>query len=278
VFDASVPTTLFFDWNRRPENLENYHTFENFEIHARNGTLPHYSFVDPRYFDIGDIKAQDQHPAHSMAEGEMFIKRIYEALRVSPLWSKTLLIITYDEHGGYYDHEPTTLNVPNPDGLVSAKPPFNFTRIGVRVPFVAVSPWIDKGTLVHTPEGPTENSQYEHSSVPATISKLFGLSGGPLTKREAWAGTFEHVLNRDTPRSDCPLVLPNPPMPRTEPNGLDAMSPLQEGFVKIANALLRSVDSSVSAPPENMIEQEGGCYVTRTVASFLGKPVIGPCA
>lgn len=57
-----------------------------------------------------------------------------------------------------------------------------------------------QGTVVHGPHGPEPDSQYEHSSVPGTISKLFNLAGGPLTKREAWAGTFESVLSRSTPR------------------------------------------------------------------------------
>ena len=143
-----MPTTLFFDWMRHPDNLANFHNFLDFEAHAANATLPQYSFVDPRYFDAGPFKAQDQHPSHSMAEGDLFLKKVYETLRTSPLWYKTLLIITYDEHGGFYDHVPTPLSIPNPDGLVSEKPPFNFTRIGVRVPFVLVSPWIEKVRMV----------------------------------------------------------------------------------------------------------------------------------
>jgi len=62
-----------------------------------------------------------------------------------------LLIITYDEHGGYYDHVPTPLNVPNPDGLNGTDPVFDFSRIGVRIPTVMVSPYIDKFTVVHGP-------------------------------------------------------------------------------------------------------------------------------
>ena len=95
-----APTSLFFDWTRRPENLKNFHNFPVFEEHARAGSLPNYSFVDPKYFDIKLDPATDQHPSHSMAEGERFLKEVYETLRLSPLWEKTLLIITYDEHGG----------------------------------------------------------------------------------------------------------------------------------------------------------------------------------
>jgi len=146
-----------------------------------------------------------------VAEGEKFIKRIYEALRASPVWNETLFIITYDEHGGFYDHVPTPLKVPNPDGLNSSNPEFNFTRIGVRIPTVMISPWINKHTVVHGPSGPFEDSEYEASSISATLKKVFNISNF-LTKRDEWAGTFEHVvMNRTEPRTDCPEKLPDIP-------------------------------------------------------------------
>ena len=82
------------------------------------------------------------------------MKKVYEAVRASPNWNETLLIITYDEHGGFYDHFPTPLRIPNPDGK-NGTDGFNFTRIGVRIPTVMVSPWINKGTIVHKAKGPT---------------------------------------------------------------------------------------------------------------------------
>ncbi|KAL2488642.1 ATP-dependent zinc metalloprotease FTSH 7 [Forsythia ovata] len=82
-------------------------------------------------------------------------------------------------------------------------------RLGVRVPTLLISPWVDKGTVIHEPSGPTPYSQYEHSSIPATVKKLFNLRSNFLTKRDAWAGTFENYFYlRDTPRDDCPEKLP----------------------------------------------------------------------
>ncbi|GKC15993.1 non-specific phospholipase C1 [Tanacetum coccineum] len=118
-----------------------------------------------------------------------------------PQWEEMAFLITYDEHGGFYDHVATPLNnVPNPDGLIGPEPYyFGFDRLGVRVPTLLISPWIEKGT----------DSQYEHSSIPATVKKLFNLDSDFLTKRDAWAGTFESCFNiRDTPRDDCPEKLP----------------------------------------------------------------------
>jgi phospholipase C len=80
------------------------------------------------------------------------MKNVYEALRNGPLWNETLLIINYDEHGGFYDHvaPPQGKDIPNPDGLKNSVG-FNFQRLGLRVPMIAISPWIEKGTLVKEP-------------------------------------------------------------------------------------------------------------------------------
>jgi len=76
--------------------------------------------------------------------------------------------------------------------------------LGVRVPAIIASPWVDKGVVIHHPK----NSFFEHSSVAATLRKMMPLDQGPLTHREAWAGTFEFAVNRKTPRTDCPMQLP----------------------------------------------------------------------
>lgn len=90
----------------------------------------------------------DQHPAHSIKEGERLIKNVYEALRNGPLWNETLFIINYDEHGGFYDHvPPPQVDIPSPDGIKNVVG-FKFERLGIRVPMLAISPWIEKGTLV----------------------------------------------------------------------------------------------------------------------------------
>lgn len=104
--------------------------------------------VEPRYFDIVGDGANDDHPSHDVGNGQKLVKQVYEALRGSPQWNQSLFIITYDEHGGFYDHVATPNNdVPNPDGIHSPGPDlFQFDRLGVRVPTIMVSPWIKKGT------------------------------------------------------------------------------------------------------------------------------------
>ncbi len=109
------------------------------------GTLPTYSFIEPRYFSFPEFPANDEHPSHDVSQGELLIKQVYELVRNSPIWNTTLLILTFDEHGGFYDHVPTpTKDVPSPDGINSTEPPFDFRRLGVRVPTILISPWVNK--------------------------------------------------------------------------------------------------------------------------------------
>lgn len=213
VYFRSIPTVLFY---RRLRALRYaaraFHRYDSaFLAHARRGKLPALSVIEPRYFDLAGAPADDDHPAHDVANGQRLVKEVYEALRAGPQWNQTLLVVTYDEHGGFYDHVATpTAGVPSPDGI-RGPPPFffKFDRLGVRVPTIMVSPWIRKGTVVgRPPHGPTETSEYEHSSIPATIKKIFNLSSDFLTKRDAWAGTFDHIFTElDQPRTDCPGMI-----------------------------------------------------------------------
>ncbi|CDH56683.1 acid phosphatase [Lichtheimia corymbifera JMRC:FSU:9682] len=206
-----IPSLLIFN-KLRLGYLKNYHNWATFKNDAADGKLPPMTFIDPAYFSIGEcIPENDNHPPADVAEGEKLLKEIYETLRASPQWNETLFIVTYDEHGGYYDHVPTPLkDIPNPDGKETDG--FKFDRLGVRVPTLLISPWVEKGGVIHAPNGPAKNSEYEHSSIPATIKKLFNLPNH-LTKRDAWAGTFEHAISLDKPRTDCPETLSDPPAP-----------------------------------------------------------------
>lgn len=181
-------------------------TFDQFLDDCTAGTLPTYSFVEPNYTDhdgpMGAILASDQHPDHHVREGERFIAMVYNALRRNPaLWSASALLVTYDEHGGIYDHVPPPACVP--DGFV-AQPsatgtgqPFHFDRLGVRVPAVLVSPWIPKGTVV-------DGRIFEHASIPATITDWqIGLYND-RSPREKNCETFLDLLTLPAARTDCP--------------------------------------------------------------------------
>lgn len=188
---------------------EFFGTFMQFLNDASNGRLPEYSFVEPNFndhdSDEGIQIASDEHPDHSVQAGELFIAGVYNAIRKNEtLWRNSILLITYSNHGGIYDHVPPP--AATPDGFV-AQPEqtgtgrsFAFDRLGVRVPAVIVSPWIPKGTIDHT--------VYDHSSIPATASKLFLSGSQSSSPRERSAHTFDHVLTLKTMRTDTPDFRP----------------------------------------------------------------------
>jgi phospholipase C len=124
------------------------------------------------------------------------------------VWNSSLLLIVYDEHGGLYDHVPPPVLVPDPSAPVkpSTDPVFDFSRLGVRVPAVLVSPLIDPNTIVP--------QQFDHCSIVSTLRKLFcdATQQTPFNWREAAAATFDTVLNRTTPRTD----IVNFPAPQPE--------------------------------------------------------------
>jgi len=152
-----------------------------------------------------------QHPSASVSEGERLIKEVYEAIRKSSYWNEVAFIVTYDEHGGFYDHvAPPQTGVPSPDHYVAPNG-FKFDRQGIRVPMVCASPWIPKGTVIHEPTmKPFPTSRFDLTSIMSTANKIFGISDH-LTARDAWAGTFEDKFSLSSPRTDCPMTLPNVP-------------------------------------------------------------------
>lgn len=152
IYYQNIPATLFYRNLRKLKYVNKFHDYTlKFKQHASRGILPNYVVVEQRYFDLKVLPANDDHPSHDVSQGQAFVKEVYETLRASPQWEEMLFVITYDEHGGFYDHVPTPVNnVPNPDGLVGPEPYyFDFKRLGVRVPTIIISPWINKGTGTH---------------------------------------------------------------------------------------------------------------------------------
>ncbi|HEX9027843.1 MAG TPA: alkaline phosphatase family protein, partial [Anaerolineales bacterium] len=203
IYYGDIPVSLAL--RRLWGSLGHFKGFEKFKDDLSNESLANYSFIEPRYMDFLEWQSSDEHPPHDLKIGEYLMAEVYDLLRASPYWEKSLLVILYDEHGGFFEHVPPPEGVPNPDGKVSTDPPFDFTRLGLRVPALLVSPFIEKGIQ--------DNTIYEHASVPATLKKLFDLPDY-LTRRDRAANTFEGSLTRSTPRQDTPLTLPVPGDPQ----------------------------------------------------------------
>src|SRR6202022_1562425 len=122
-------------WGTRYTNISK--PFAQFLTDAAAGDLPNVAFIDPRFEDEGSGTSQDDHPHADIRNGEMFLNKIYGALRNSPNWSKTILIINYDEWGGFFDHVPPPL-APIPTASAAAGDVDG--RLGFPVPGVGISP------------------------------------------------------------------------------------------------------------------------------------------
>jgi phospholipase C len=205
---------------------------------AKAGTLPAYAFIEPRLV----YNHNDFHPPFGalresavdgstvidsaisdVRAGEKLVADIYNAVKESatPDGSNamnTLLLITFDEHGGTYDHVPPPSATPPVADDSPGEMGFTFDRLGVRVPAIAVSAYTRAGTIVH--------DEMHHAAVAATLARLHGLR--PLTRRDAEARDLFSVVNLDTPRdpSSWPVVHPMyvPPNPDE-----DELSDLKEG-------------------------------------------------
>ena len=170
----------------------------HFEGDLAAGYTARYTFIEPSYGDVVHGNYQNgssQHPMDSLAGGDQLVARVYGAIRNSPVWDKSLFVILYDEHGGFYDSvKPGPATPPNDgSGARLNASGFGFDVYGVRVPAIVVSPWVARGQVDHT--------TYDHSSVPATLQRLFGLS--PLTDRDRNAKDVLSLITQ-TCRQDCP--------------------------------------------------------------------------
>jgi phospholipase C len=212
---------------------------------ASGFTAP-YTFIEPAYGDIvsGSYRSgSSQHPRDNFAEGDRLIASVYRAIRNSPVWEKSLLIITYDEHGGFYDSGIPDEGAPPPnDGKGDNRVGFDFSVYGARGPAGVVSPWIAKGVV--------DPFLYDHASILATVERQFGLE--PLTDRDRLARDLLHLLGGSMrPDSDCPRDLPELPAPPPAlADGEAEAAPLSEpiedgdnvlGFLFVAEKAQREV-------------------------------------
>jgi phospholipase C len=182
----------FIDTLHADEN--HFGHFSDFQARASAGTLPAYTFLEPDFSSGGN----SQHPNYDVALGEQLIHDIYYTLRDGPGWNETLLLITFDEHGGNYDHvSPPATAVP-PDGLTGEFDNFGFTRFGVRIPALLISPLIAAGTVFRAREG-----TIDHTSVLRTLEERWDLA--PLTERDKAAPSLGDALTLAQPRTDDPL-------------------------------------------------------------------------
>jgi phospholipase C len=185
-------------------HLDDIRPYERFADDLQGSFPYNYVFIEPSYALLNDYKGStSEHPLDDVRLGEGLIKSTYEAIRNSAVWKSSVLIITWDEHGGFFDHsKPPGAIAPGDTPPIGGhnKYGFTFEQYGPRVPTVVISPWIPKNVVDHR--------LYDHSSIPATIEKLFGID--PLTERDRAANSVLALLSLDAGRDNTPTTLPSP--------------------------------------------------------------------
>jgi phospholipase C len=221
---------------------------EDFEDFASDVASPSYdaayTFIEPSYDALSEYEdGNSQHPLGSVRAGELLIKETYEALRRSPIWEDSMLIITYDEHGGFYDHvvPPSA----RPTGAIGRKYGFTFEQLGPRVPAIIVSPRIPRNLIDHR--------RYEHSTIVSTVIRLFGLK--PLTTRSSLTSDLKPLAILDVPRADAPMTLPDPM------GGLFTLAPVVE----------TPFEASAAKHPAKALDDDPTGRVAATIASGLAQ-------
>jgi phospholipase C len=228
------------EFTRINKQTQSFKKFEAFKGDVDGGTLPNYCFIVPRFNNAADGMANSEHPPEDVRYGDNLIADVYETLRSNnDVWNTSVLVITYDEHGGFYDHvappsavNPDGINSPAPGDKASYAPPFKFDRLGLRVPAVIVSPWVGKGVV--------ESAQLQHTSILVTAREIFEISK-PLTKRDAAANSFANLFSQATPRADAPLTLPRASLPQIRAAADDARHPLNQSLDDTQREILLGV-------------------------------------
>lgn len=255
IYYGDIPQSLMLVNQLEPHNARNYKKMIQFyqDVAQHPGTpFPSYCFIEPSYYEPG---ANDDHPTHDVAAGERLIANVYNAVRANEeLWARSLLVVLYDEHGGFYDHvvPPSTIA---PD---HHREEYTFTQLGLRVPAVLVSPLVSKGQVL--------NTELDHTSLLKYLTDKWSL--GPLGARTAQARTFASAIQTE-PRADCPGALPlsgPPDVGPAPPAGRPTLDSHQTALIAMTQLL------------ESMTEVDGDALrgrVARMIVGFDGAVDVG---
>jgi phospholipase C len=199
---ANLPFVITYG---TPANAEHVVPLEQFYTDVENGELPAFTIIDP-ILTAGPTIGNDDHPPADVREGQAFISLIYESLAASSHWDRCLLVVIYDEHGGFFDHVPPPLTTdPNP----------GFEQLGFRVPSLVAGGQVRRSCV--------NGTVFDHVSVAATVAARWGLE--PLNARVAATADLSSCIDPeliDNPRPPAPLPkLVLPATPRVHVPGAD---------------------------------------------------------
>ncbi len=222
---------------------------------AANDKLPSVSWIDPRFKDLKVLgpNSNDDHPPSDLAAGQDLVLRVFHALRTSEAWKSTLLVITYDEHGGFYDHvAPPSAEDENPE----------FRRLGVRVPAILVSPYCQARSTSTGLLGP--DFHFDHTSIIKTILTRFCSENGQIpamTARVQAAAHLGHLLSSTR---------------RDEPPGHEQVAQTMTATQRPWLEARYGDPVATGGPPERLTALQGGFYAAARLLRHAGLPAGRP--
>jgi phospholipase C len=254
--------------------VQRYQTFKNLCVAPATAApaekLPNYSFIEPRFTPELGLFAidypSDYHPPHNVCRGEQFLADVYQAVRSSPYRDSILLLITFDEHGGCYDHVPPPTGAAAPlPGNISRDSAFDFSRFGVRVPAIVVSSYVSAGTVFRAPPN---HAPFDHTSILATLRDWLGLandSHNPFlaSPRITNAPTLEGVLTLD----NTTKTLDWPSITATCTVGADDQS-LQTPLSSLQHSLIASAHRQDTATPNDPITVKKSAAEAKSLKTY----------
>jgi phospholipase C len=267
VYFHDLPQSWVMKQQRAPHNAAQYYYVRRFYQDARGhpDDFPQFSLIEPDYF--GYLQ-NDDHPPHDIMRAQKLIADVYNALRGNDaLWQSTLLVIFYDEHGGFYDHVvPPEANppddhvamVPFKDGMRA----FKFDQLGIRVPAILASPWVKAGV---------EHTQFDHTSLLRFVTdkwKLRELDSERVKK----ANSIAVALNQDAARTHAlPRIVLSPDQlkpldPVSEDQAVDLETAHQQGLKRLAEYLSSALWEQT---------KETGFEVVPKIVSMLDRVIEG---
>ena len=229
VYFGDTPLSMLFVHQWSPENAARHHHMMAFHQDAAGDAdkFPPFAFIEPSYLQPG---ANDAHPPHDIIGSDVLVASVYNAIRSNAaLWNSTLLLVLFDEHGGFYDHVPPPPAIP-PDHHSEE---YDFKRYGVRVPALLISPYVGNGVF---------SDLLDHTSLLRYAQDKWGLND--LGERTANANTFKGALNFTAgPRNDTPLRIASTTQSSATPiAAVDALSEHQTAIVAMSHNLESMTD------------------------------------
>jgi len=249
VYYYDFPSSLLLNHQRQLRHLQNYRLVDRFFKDVQDeATFPDFCFIEPKYFGTDE---NDDHPPHNIMKAEKLIADVYNAIRSNdPLWDSSLLVVLFDEHGGFYDHLPPPAAVPPDDH----KEEYTFDRLGVRVPALLISPWVQRGFI---------DTAFDHTSLLRYMIDKWGLQ--ELTERSRRANTVASAISAvrreetDTvPFIRVPYTQLIPPNPALEKTTTSSLHKSLEAFVHHLSAESSKVEDKAAADAIEALAKEAG--------------------